>query len=636
MSARNSAKSTGRSAAYSRSSKHAKKRSKAAGVIFANLGAFNTILLLSALSFVLVSEGIFTFQGIDYDAASDATSLNVHGSACRVNASGFIPATCQPHEIATTTTPAWMAIGETLALQWQAERASSPFLVTTCTKSKSNESGHVALVFLAGVDSFPMCQPTTFSGQQEIAGMAMLETTVREEFQRGAYMLTVFADQTDIAAKERLIANVHQTLIATNGSVATDAVGINYVQYSVPLGRRYKVSSWTRPVVVDLTAEMGATASFPRGWNVGRLSKKTIAMAWMYRRQVDNWQELLVLHFTVSAISWALVSGDFYLTIQGLRGFLQHKPVMSYAIANSLERRRLILLLWVLLQSVTWVYADALRCFQGGGASLGLWLIVAAFIAGFHLSCFMLTMTCVQRIPSPFQHVATISPDAMQNTIFPLFLIVWLSRSSAISTAFHATPIALGLNISGVVRSSGAYANGGLVNPVVQDMVPISLSIVFGSFLTTLAMCQIQRKRQHGTFLLNIAWTKTNGFLDACQMPHWITGLPLEEHNMVKIGNKLYCKPSLQATLGFASVVPHRRLVDATDRAAEKPSNDEMEMTLVSIYATVPTLSSMHRWLPRWLAPNVFGTIKKNCFTRANGHTLDDEPYVHNRGVCVN
>ncbi|KAH9124964.1 hypothetical protein AeMF1_004356, partial [Aphanomyces euteiches] len=291
MSAWTSAKSTGRSSAYSRSSKHAKKRSKAAGLIFANLGAFNSILILSALSFVLVFADIFAFQGIDYDA----TSLNVHGSACRVNASGFIPATCQPHEIATTTTPAWMAIGETLALQWQAERASSPFLVTTCTKSKSNESGQVALVFLAGVDSFPMCQPTTFSGQQEIAGMAMLETTVREEFQHGAYMLTVFADQTDIAAKERLIANVHQTLIATNGSVATDAVGINYVQYSVPLGRRYKVSSWTRPVVVDLTAEMGATASFPRGWNVGRLSKKTIAMAWMYRRQVDNWQELLVL-----------------------------------------------------------------------------------------------------------------------------------------------------------------------------------------------------------------------------------------------------------------------------------------------------------------------------------------------------
>ncbi|CAK4143948.1 unnamed protein product [Aphanomyces euteiches] len=635
MSAWTSPKSTGRSSAYSRSSKHAKKRSKAAGLIFANLGTFNSILVLSALSFVLVFADIFAFQGIDYDA----TSLNVHGSACRVDASGFIPATCQPHEIATTTTPAWMAIGETLALQWQAERASSPFLVTTCTKTKSNESGHVALVFLAGVDSFPMCQPTTFSGQQEIAGMAMLETTVREEFQHGAYMLTVFADQTDIATKERLIANVHQTLIATNGSVAIDAVGINALQYSVPLGRRYKVSSWTRPVVVDLTAEMDPTASFRRGWNVGRLSKKAIAMTWTYRRQVNNWQELLVFYFTVSAISWALISGDFYLTIQGLRGFLQHKPVMSYALSTSLERRRLVLLHWILVQSVAWVYADALRCFQGGGASLGLWLIVAAFIAGFHMSCFMLTMTCVQRLPSPFQYVATFSPNAMQNTIFPLFLIVWLSRSSANSAAFHAAPIALGLNISGVVRSSGAYANGGLVNSVIQDMAPISLSIVFGSFFTTLAVCQIQRKRQHGTFLLNIAWTKTNGFLDACQMPHWITGLPLEEHNMVKIGNKLYCKPSTQATLGlgFASVVPRRRLlVDARDRAAEKPSNDEMEMTLVSIYATVPTLLSMHRYLPRWLSPNVFGTIKKNSFTRANGHTLDDEPYVHNRGVCVN
>ncbi|CAK5039855.1 unnamed protein product [Aphanomyces euteiches] len=167
-------------------------------------------------------------------------------------------------------------------------------------------------------------------------------------------------------------------------------------------------------------------------------------------------------------------------------------------------------------------------------------------------------------------------------------------------------------------------------------MTPFSLSIVFGSFFTTLAVCQIQRKRQHGTFLLNIAWTKTNGFLDACRMPHWITGLPLDEHGMVKIGNKLYCKPSLQATIGFASAVPRRLVVDARDRAAEKPSNDEMEMTLVSIYATVPTLLSMHRYLPRWLSPNVFGTIKKNIFTRANGHTLDDEPYVHNRGVCVN
>ncbi|KAG9399022.1 hypothetical protein AC1031_012457 [Aphanomyces cochlioides] len=620
VSAWNLAKSTGRSSAY-RSSKHAKKRSKAAGIIFANLGTFNSLLILSVMSIVLVFEGVFTFHGIDYDAASDATSMNPHGSTCRVDASGFIPATCQPHDIATTTTPAWMTIGETLALQWQA--GASPFLVTTCTKTKSNDSGQVALVFLAGYDSFPQCQPT-LNGPQEIAGMAMLETTVRDEFQDGAYMLT-----------ERLIATVTQTLIATNGSVTIDAVGINSVQYSVPLGRRYKVSSWTSPVVVDLTAEMDPT-SFPRGWNVSRISKKAIAMTWMYRHQVDHWQELLILHFTVGAISWALFSGDFYLTIQGLRGFLQHKPVMSYPISTSLERRRLILLLWAVLQIVAWVYADALRCFQGG-ASLGLWLIVAASLAGFHMSCLMLTITCVQRIPSPFQHVATFSPDAMQNMVFPLCPIVWLSRSSAITRAFHAAPIALGLNISGVVRSSGAYANGDLINPDIQDMTPISLSIVIGSFLTTFAMCQIQRKRQRGAFLLNVAWTKTNGFLDACQMPHWITGLPLDEHNMIKIGNKLYCKPSLQATLGFASVVPRRHLLQSdNNRAAEKPSNDEMEMTLVSIYATAPTLSSMHRWLPRLLSPSVFGTIKKNSFTRPLGHTLDDDQYVHDRGVCAN
>ncbi|CAK4363162.1 unnamed protein product [Aphanomyces euteiches] len=87
--------------------------------------------------------------------------------------------------------------------------------------------------------------------------MAMLETTVRDDFQDEVYMLTVFDDTTMSGREiyvnsddstELLIANINRTLIATNGSATVDLVGINAMQYSALLGNRYKVSSHTSPV----------------------------------------------------------------------------------------------------------------------------------------------------------------------------------------------------------------------------------------------------------------------------------------------------------------------------------------------------------------------------------------------------
>ncbi|KAG9399017.1 hypothetical protein AC1031_012451 [Aphanomyces cochlioides] len=217
-----------------------------------------------------------------------------------------------------------------------------------------------------------------------------------------------------------------------------------------------------------------------------------------------------------------------------------------------------------------------------------------------------------------------------------LFLIapLWVSQTSAITQEFHHTPISHGLNISGVVRSSGAFAHGGLTKSSMHSMAPATFTMVAICILGTLLASQINRKRHQGTFLLNLEWTRTNGFMDNCRMPNWITGLPLDERKMIKIGNKLFCKPSIQATLGIATVVPRIE----PDDVLQKPhgGHEDKKMTLVSVYSLVPILWSMHRWLPKVLHPKIVGTVHKNEFTPGLGQAIEPHHYTHHRGSCVN
>ncbi|KAG9399016.1 hypothetical protein AC1031_012450 [Aphanomyces cochlioides] len=249
-------------------------RAKAAGLILVNLVTINSIVTVVTLVMVLAAFGVFYRHVVDNDLSHDI--LQPFGQGCRIDANGFNRRTCQLLEIATTTESAWNTIGQQLALTWQASSSLSPLYVSTCVKTKSDQSGQVALVFLAGYHGFPQCQPS--NGPQEIAGMAMLETTVRDEFQDGVYMLTVFDDKTvsdseihvnSDGSTDLLIANINHTLIATNGSATIDLAGINAVQFSVPFGHRYKILSHSSPVVLDITARTHQNRVQPSGWNVG-------------------------------------------------------------------------------------------------------------------------------------------------------------------------------------------------------------------------------------------------------------------------------------------------------------------------------------------------------------------------------
>ncbi|KAH9130419.1 hypothetical protein LEN26_008543 [Aphanomyces euteiches] len=213
--------------------------------------------------------------------------------------------------------------------------------------------------------------------------MAMLETTVCDEFPIGIFMLPVFADETMIdsvvhvnsdSSTDRLIANINRTLIDTNGSTTNDSVGINGYQYFLPLGHHYKVSTHSYPVVLDITDRIDSITV--DGWNVGRVSKKAVMPTWIYRHETSHRDEFVSLSLSLLTVGLILISGDFYLTVQGLEGFLAQKPVMTFDLAAGLERRTFVLVLWASSSLLSLVCPDAICVYYGSTRLLCFFAII--------------------------------------------------------------------------------------------------------------------------------------------------------------------------------------------------------------------------------------------------------------------
>ncbi|KAH9126639.1 hypothetical protein LEN26_000748 [Aphanomyces euteiches] len=344
----------------------------------------------------------------------------------------------------------------------------------------------------------------------------MLETTVRDEFPNGVFMLPVFADKTmkdslihvnSDSSTDLLITNINRTLIDTNGSSTNDSIGINGFQYFVPLGHHYKVSTYSYPVVLDITDRIDSMTV--AGWNVGRVSKKAVMPTWIYHNEMDHRQELACLQFLFLAMGEIHILGDFYLSIEGLKGFLAHKPVMTYNLAAGLERRSTILALWGCTSLLTLTYPDVV-CIYHGSTSI-LWFFAIIMLGATYNCVFYVSLGVVSRIPSPFTHLVTISCNAM-NIVFPVLEIVHMGQLSGMLEQYRQSPIKLGLNISGSIRPSGAYDNENSKSALTY-ILPTSMLVVLGcTFFSTLVATYFHR-RQHGTYLLNLDWARTNGFL---------------------------------------------------------------------------------------------------------------------------
>ncbi|KAF0717252.1 Aste57867_2403 [Aphanomyces stellatus] len=615
--------------------------------IGSNLVAAGLVVLSLVTVIVLISAGMFNRHVVLDDIGIDCSEFQNYGRQCRLDAAGFAPNTCSAMEIATTTAAAWTALGKRLALQWHATSAA-PYYVTTCIKGSptAGNTGWSALVFLAGYDAFPKCQP---SGAQEIAGLAQTETTVRDDYPNGIYMLAVFADKTmgestvhvnSDGTTDLVFTNFTRSLVTVDGVISADNDGINTVEYSYPLGPRYMIKAFAYTVMLDITPRVDNSTPWT---NVGRYSKKAIMVSWDTGHTVSNAAELVGFQLVLSLWAVALTSSDFYVTVTGLRGFLQHKPVMTFDLLAGLERRRLLLVVVALAVTPALLYADVARIYRGTTNGNLIWSLSTVLVGMFFTFCTLLVMTVLQRIPSPAPYVLTFSPTLFAYGTIIGIVDVWNLKYAAVAADFNNAPFVLGLNVSGVMRPSGAYTTTG-IRTTVQFMAADTF-LALGICLTlSIVYSTVRRKLARGSLLLSVGWTNTNGFLERVGRPHWITGLPLEQANAIKIGNKLFCKPSTQAILGFAivavkEVAEKYKVPDSNKSSTVRPDSQAPKhesLLVISMYQLVPTLCRVYRLLPSWATPMLVGTIEKNAFVAAKNKHIGHSHYAHSRGACVN
>ncbi|OQR95800.1 hypothetical protein ACHHYP_00036, partial [Achlya hypogyna] len=302
-----------------------------------------------------------------------------YGQVCMLDAQGFVPNSCSSVEKASIVPAAWAAVGAALAQQWSLELTqANPLYITTCIIGGTDAVGWTDLQFIAGYSGHPECLPT--AGAQPVAGMMMLETTIREAHPEGVYLMTLYSDLTPTmqtvedhvntdGSVARLIKNVKRTIITQAGGIESDTLGTDYIITSRPLGERYLVTASCSTEIEELSAlipSMGLT-----GWS--QHSGLPIVPGWNCGHTVDNASELVALQIVFALLTLVLLSGDLFTTYQGLKGVLAGKPVLTYAILSGLERRKLLLACIVVNAMPGLLYMDVSRIYYFTDNGFKIW-----------------------------------------------------------------------------------------------------------------------------------------------------------------------------------------------------------------------------------------------------------------------
>ncbi|CAK4076493.1 unnamed protein product, partial [Aphanomyces euteiches] len=141
-------------------------------------------------------------------------------------------------------------------------------------------------------------------------------------------------------------------------------------------------------------------------------------------------------------------------------------------------------------------YPDVVCLYYGSSAVV--WFFVVIFLGASYYCLFGVIIGLVTRIPSPFSHVITISGITMFYTAVLLAQLVHVPQLNEMLRHYRSAPFKLGLNISGVMRPSGAYdiANA---KSALTFIFPTSGWIMFGSILLSILVSTYFQYRENGT-----------------------------------------------------------------------------------------------------------------------------------------
>ncbi|ETV88493.1 hypothetical protein, variant [Aphanomyces astaci] len=593
------------------------------------------IFLSIFLLFLLISQGMFKRQVVTVNAQlADTYFWAPYGQSCILTSDGFTPNSCDADTASVIPDKPFAVVGTELAKQWAAEltQAGGTLYVTTCILGGTSNVGWTDLQFIAGYDYFPECLPTE---PQDVAGMAMLETTIRDTHVDGLYFLTLYADLdpsmtvysyvNSDGTTQNLIDNIKRTLISVDGQVETDKLGRDYIITSRPLGDRYLVTGFCDTVVEELSElkdGLGLT-----GWSQGKHSKLPVVPAWSCGHVVENADEVIVLQAMSSFLSLWFFAGDMFITIEGLGGLLSGAPVLKYTVLSGLERRKWLLVSIVVNSMPGLLYMDVSRIYYYSTNGFKVYVLSSIMVANFFTFGFFIALSLFDTLVGLLRSFS--SCVGYSAPIFTAVCIVWMTQVWChdaffldVYNKFYSAPAFLGFYVNNATWPSGSYVAEG-TPPIVTYLVKTIVTTVGGSFGIAIAISSIYRRIIHKQWLVSTVWCRSNSVLSALHLPNCITALPLESSNGIKMGNKMYCKPSTIAIMGYTTVVERQKW------GKDKRHANQLPNQLISIYALVPAMV-----VPSWVSS--LGTVDHNQFTPTPATRLAQaKPVVHTRGSCV-
>ncbi|ETW03709.1 hypothetical protein H310_05090 [Aphanomyces invadans] len=593
------------------------------------------ILFLPTLTLVvLITQGMFDRLVVSVNTQTAGMYWADYGKECVVAAGGWVPDTCNAQTNAVVPITAFAAIGTVLADQWSREmkEAGGSLKVTTCIIGGTANVGWANLQFIAGYDYFPDCLPTA---PQDVAGMAMLETTIRDNHDEGVYFLTLYSDldpamtvysyANSDGTFQNLMANPRHTIITADGQTEPDLVGGDYIIYSRPLGERYLVTGYCRTEIEELSqvkVDQGL-----EGWSQGKQSKLPVAPGWACGHKVSNATELIVLQVLFAIGTLVLFAGDIYITFEGFRGVLKGKPVLTYTVLSGLERRKMLLVFTVLSAMPGLLYSDVSRIYYFTENGFKIWTLSCIMIANFFSFGLVLFVSFVDMIPLRLSRVMSYSAPFFLYTSIAAITIACCNDSTyqfAYNMFYAASPLVT-LHVNDADWPSGSYTAAG--TPIAMSHLETAVvAPLFICFACAVFLSAVVRFAAHQCVLMNLSWCATNSFLTHVQVPNCITSLPLEQSNAIRIGSKMYCKPSTQALMGYATVVARGEWTSSRKESTGTKPN--VPNFVISIYALVPSMIMPSIWTQ-------YGKIEHNQFTPHSRAKLEKARYKHTRGACV-
>ncbi|ETV93809.1 hypothetical protein H310_12373 [Aphanomyces invadans] len=650
--------------------------------VISNFVAGLLILGTGVLVVVLVSQGMFQSTYVYVKPPEAWTTLS---TSCRLDAAGFVPSSCSEVEVAATGALPWQSIGAQLALDLRIASHNSTVFVTSCLAANSVDvTASVSLV--VGERDFPLCRPTA---RQEILGLSAVEAVTTAVFPNGAFLLSTFSDAKPVervdvvdtmGVRIPVTRSVSKTIIATDGTTTPTLWNQpNYATSLNSLNRFFLMQVWLVVHFVDISALVAANKI--DGYHIGKTTGYATTLGWDNSHNVDNYMLLLAFQILICAVSLALLSNDGVITLEGLSGLLKNKPVLTYDILASLERRKVLLVSLVCTFFFSPLYADAIR-YSYGVTGYHFWSLSLLMIAVMMALSWIALLTSLQWLPVPVRWlnrpICYSAPVFVYCTV--LFVVIVEAAQSQgpvqAESFWNHGGNTLFLNINGTLYKSGATDTQG-TTPVIYLLMPDLIVCVVAAWVASIAA----HKVLVGYVVLDTSWTSHNDFVSQLPMPQWVTSLDLDHKNTISIGNKLYCKPSLMVLLGYCTIRDKTRAVHYAmsgethnthvyvsshhssshdrvdthvlhtggnghkgnhsalldDAAAARQHAQRLrsatEYFVVSIYVLVPSILP---WVRYFHQPQVFGKISSNRFERckSNTHLEQGLKYTYSRGDC--